>query len=97
MCHEHYSREIGYQLCRFLFNYSNWSHENKMKIKRTKFISLSSSVINRCLEYETDVERITTEFAGKVISLREINGLEPEELTEREIKKKLFSLLESRT
>ena len=94
MCHEHYSREIGYQLCRFLFNYSKWLPENKMKIKQTKFTSLSSSVIHRCLDYESEVERITTEFSGKVISLREINGLEPEELTEREIKKKLLSEIE---
>ena len=94
MCHEHYSREIGYQLCRFLFNYSKWSQNNIIKIKKTKFISLSYSVINTCLEYEADVERITKEFSGKSISLREINGLEPEELTEREMEKELFNEIE---
>jgi hypothetical protein len=94
MCHEHYSREIGYQLCRFLFNYSKWSHESIEKIKKTKFISLSPSVIIKCLEYEADVERITTDFSGKSISLREIDGFEPEELSERDMKQKALNEIE---
>jgi hypothetical protein len=87
MAHHHYSRDKLYQLCRFLFNYTNWAPENKAKIKRTKFYSLKKSVVDTCLDYEANVERMSSEFAGKTCSLREIQGLEPEEQTEREIKK----------
>lgn len=86
MAHQHYSRDKLYQLCRFLFNYTNWSHAGKDKIKPTKFYSLTKSVVDTCLEYEESVERMCTEFAGKKCSLREIQGLGPEEPSEREIK-----------
>ncbi len=87
MAHEHYSRDKLYQLCRFLFNYVSWTPESRSKIKRTKFYSLTKSVIDTCREYEESVERMSTEFAGKTCSLREIQGLEPEEPSEREVKK----------
>ena len=87
MDHHHYKDiDIPYQLCRFLFNYTNWSPESKSKIKTTKFYSLTKSVVDTCIGYERNVERISTEFVGKVCSLREIQGLEPEEPTVREIK-----------
>ena len=94
MCHDHHSREKLYQLCRFLFNYERWTPESIIKIKRTNFYSLTNSVIQTCLEYESDIERITSEFAGKSCSFREITGLEPEELTDCEIKKELFEKIE---
>jgi len=86
MAHQHYSRAKLYQLCRFLFNYTNWSIEGRSKIKETQFYSLTKSVVDTCLEYEENVERMSTEFAGRTCSLREIQGLGPEEPSEREIK-----------
>lgn len=86
MAHQHYSRDKLYQLCRFLFNYTSWSANGRSKIKTTQFYSLTKSVVDICLEYEESVERMCTEFAGKKCSLREIQGLEPEEPSEREIK-----------
>jgi hypothetical protein len=86
MAHQHYSKDKIYQLCRFLFNYNSWSEESKAKIKTTQFHSLTQSVINTCLEYEDHIEKMSTDFAGKTCSLREIQGLEPEEPSEREIK-----------
>lgn len=87
MAHDHYSRDKLYQLCRFLFNYITWSAESRAKIKRTKFYSMTKSVVDTCRAYEESVERMCTEFAGKTCSLREIQGLEPEEPSEREVKK----------
>jgi hypothetical protein len=87
MAHDHYSRDKLYQLCRFLFNYITWSAESRAKIKRTKFYSMTKSVVDTCRAYEESVERMCTEFAGKTCSLREIQGLEPEEPSERELKK----------
>jgi hypothetical protein len=86
MAHQHYSRDKLYQLCRFLFNYMSWSAIGKSKIKTTQFYSLTKSVVDTCLEYELSVERMCTEFAGKTCTLREIQGLDPEEPSEREIK-----------
>lgn len=87
MAHDHYSRDKLYQLCRFLFNYVSWSPEAKSRIKTTKFYSLTKSVVDTCLEYEESVERMCTDFAGKTCSLREIQGLDPEEPSARELKK----------
>lgn len=86
MAHQHYSRDKLYQLCRFLFNYTSWSLNGRSKIKKTKFYSLTKSVVDICLEYEKSVELMCTEFSGKTCSLREIQGHEPEEPSERELK-----------
>jgi hypothetical protein len=86
MAHQHYSRDKLYQLCRFLFNYTNWSENGKSKIKNTQFYSLTKSVVDTCLDYEAHVERMCTDFVGKTCSLREIQGFDPEEPSEREIK-----------
>lgn len=67
-------RDTLYQLCRFLFNYSNWSVEAINKIKKTKFHSLRESVASICKNYERHVEKISTEFSGRKCSLNEITG-----------------------
>lgn len=87
MAHQHYSQDKLYQLCRFLFNYMNWSPEAKSMIKTTQFYSLTKKVVDVCLKYQENVELMSTDFAGKTCSLREIQGLEPEEPSEREVKK----------
>lgn len=86
MAHHHYTRDKLYQLCRFLFKYDSWSPENKARIKDTQFYSLTKHVVDTCLEYETHIEHMCTEFAGRACSLREIQGLEPEEPTKLEMK-----------
>jgi hypothetical protein len=91
MAHEHYSRDKLYQLCRFLFNYMTWSVEGKSRIKTTKFYSLTKKVVDTCLDYEENVERMCSDFAGKTCSISEILGLEPEQKTEREIKKEALT------
>lgn len=87
MCHEHYSNDKLYQLCRFLFNYTSWSDENIARIKKTRFYSLSKTLIDICRNYEQSVERMASEGAGKTCSLHEIKGLAPVESTERELKR----------
>ena len=87
MAHQQFSADKLYQLCRFLFNYTNWSEENKGKIKKTKLYSLTKNVIDKCVKYEEEVEYMSSEFAGKTCSLREILGLEPEEPSVREQRK----------
>jgi len=86
MAHQHYNKDIVYQLCRFLCNYMQWSPENKRQIKKTKFYSLTKEVKEICLGYEEHVENISDNFAGKNVSLCEIKGLEPEKPTEKELK-----------
>ena len=84
--HHHFSSDKLYQLCRFLFNYTSWSDENKLKIKITKIHSLTSYVYETIAKYEDDVEKMSTEWVGKVCSLREIQGLEELPPSENEIK-----------
>jgi hypothetical protein len=87
MAHQHFGEDKLYQLCRFLFNFMTWSAAGKEKIKKTNFHSLTKSVVDTCLQYEEHVERLSTDFAGKSCTLREIDGLEPEEPTKREKKR----------
>lgn len=86
MDHQHFSDDKLYQLCRFLFNYSSWSSENKAKIKTTKFYSLTKSVVDICSQYEQYIEHLSSEFSGKVCSKNEVLGLEPEPPSESELK-----------
>ena len=87
MAHQQFSADKLYQLCRFLFNYTSWSEENKTKIKKTKLYSLTKHVIDICVKYEEDVDYMSSEFAGKTCSLREIQCLETEEPTASETRK----------
>jgi hypothetical protein len=86
MLHKHYTRDILYQLCRFLFNYEKWDETSVETIKTTKIHSISRHVIDSCLEYEQHVEHLCNDFMGKSCSLREVMGLEPLEPTEKEVK-----------
>lgn len=94
--HSHYDRSPDklYQLCRFLFNFTSWSEENRSKIKTTKIHSLSAVVYDIIAKYEDDVEKMSTEFVGKVCSIREIYGLEEIPPSEAEIKTTELSSVE---
>ena len=89
MAHQHLKSDDLYQLCRFLFTYLHWSAENKAKIKKTKFYSLTQEVVDICLDYEKHIERLAdSDFAGRTVSLPEIVGEMPtEEPSYREEKK----------
>ena len=91
MAHQQLRADKLYQLGRFLFNYTNWSEENIVKIKKTRIYSLTKHVIDTCIKYEEDVEHMSSEFAGKTCSLREIQGLEPEEPSVLEQKKQALA------
>ena len=95
MVHEHYSRDKLFQLCRCNFNYTSWTPENKVMIKKTKFYSLFQEVVDICIQYEKSVELMSTEFSGKTCSLREIQGLADEEPSERECKKAELNSIKS--
>ena len=80
MAHQHLKYDDLYQLCRFLFTYLHWSAENKAKIKKTKFYSLTQEVVDICLDYEKHIERLAdSDFAGKVCSYKDILGELPNE------------------
>ena len=93
MSHQHHTNTTLYQLCRFLFNYGKWSAESQAKIKKTQFYSLTSLVVSMCLDYEKFDDRIEN-FSGQRCSLRELEGSEPEEPTEREIRKRTFDMIQ---
>ena len=86
MAHGHFQKDILRQLCRMNFNYTNWSPENKLKIKKTKIYSLNKSVADTFLSYEENIEYIIRECVGSSCTLRELKGLPSEELTCTEIK-----------
>ena len=94
MAHQHFGEDKLYQLCRFLFNFMTWSAAGKERIKKTNFHSLTKSVVDTCLQYEQHVERLSTDFAGKSCTLREIDGLEPEEPTKREKKREALGSIQ---
>jgi hypothetical protein len=91
LAHQQFSADKLYQLCRFLFNYTNWSEENKIKIKKTKLYSMTKHVIDTCVKYEEEVEYMSSNFAGKTCSLREIQGKEPEEPSSTEKRKEALA------
>ena len=91
LSHSQFSIEKLYQLCRFLFNPKSWPDNKKLTIKKTKLYTLTPDILDICLRYEQHVQQISTEFAGLSKTIYEINGSQPTELTEREIKKKCLS------
>ena len=74
--HEHYMDrpDIQYQLCRFLFNYVTWDKESCERIKKTKLFVSTNDLIQNCLDYETQVDRIDTEMSGSLRYRAEIVG-----------------------
>jgi hypothetical protein len=80
-----------YQLCRFLFNYTSWSPEGRKRIKTTKLYCLTKEILEDCLGYEEHVELLSTDYAGKNVSLRKVLGLGEFETSDR--KKKEEDLL----
>lgn len=87
MAHPHLADDKLYQLCRFLFNYMNWSPEAKSRIKKTKFHSLTSAVYDVCLKYEEFIEQCNNDFAGRICTLSELDGFAPPPPTARELRK----------
>ena len=61
--------------------------QNKARIKKTKFHSLTREVYETCLQYEEFIEHCNG-FAGKKCTLKELDGHEPEPPSAREEKKK---------
>ena len=93
IAHQHFSSVRLYQQCRFMFNYSNWDPENIARINITKLWSLTKSVIDECINYEEDTDRMSREFSGKTCSMREIDGMEPEDPSERELKREALKAI----
>jgi hypothetical protein len=81
MSHEQYINQpdVLYQMCRFLFSYINWKDINIKKIKKTKIFTRYLNVIDKCIEYEEQVEYIEDYLSGSVRSQDEVSGdLKPE-------------------
>ena len=74
--HEHYMDrpDVQYQLCRFLFNYTSWSLEGQARIKKTKLFLSSRELLQNCLDYEKQVDKIDTEMSGSVLTRSEVVG-----------------------
>jgi hypothetical protein len=96
--HHHYKKEDLYQLCRFLFNYTSWAKkengETVKQIKITKFISLKRDVYDTCLDYESYIERLTSEFSGMRCALNDVRDIEAVEPTPSEIRKQDLKSIE---
>lgn len=74
--HEHYkaSPEILYQLCRFLFNYINWSDDEVKRMKPTRLYVTSQTIVDCCLDYEKQIDKITEEMTGSLRTKSEVQG-----------------------
>ena len=72
--HPHLDKNIMYQLCRFLFNYSAWSQESIATIKDTKFYSMNSISRDKCIAYEIMVNNCTANLAGDFCTRQEFTG-----------------------
>ena len=74
--HEHYMDrpEVQYQLCRFLFNYTSWSIEGQARIKKTKLFLSSRELLQNCLDYEKQVDKIDTEMSGSMLNRSQVVG-----------------------
>lgn len=74
--HEHYMDrpDIQYQLCRFLFNHTSWSPEGEKKIKRTKLFLSSRGLIQNCLDYEKQIDKIDTQMSGSILNRSQVIG-----------------------
>ena len=74
--HEHYMDrpDVQYQLCRFLFNYTSWSPESRLKKKKTKLYVSSHRLVQNCLDYEKQIDKIDKELSGSMRSRGEVVG-----------------------
>lgn len=63
--------DILYQLCRFMFRYSNWEDEYKKNIKETRIWCDNLDVIETCQNYEQDVIK-AEEMGGSLRSIDEV-------------------------
>lgn len=77
--HGHYnsSPDILYQLCRFLFNYTDsktWNADAVAKIKKTRIYVTSMSIIQHCLDYEKQIDKISQEMTGSMRTKGEVVG-----------------------
>jgi len=74
--HEHYMDrpDIQYQLCRFLFNYTSWDEEAQKKIKKTKLYVSTNELVQNCLSYERQIDKIDTEMSGSLRTRSEVVG-----------------------
>lgn len=74
--HEHYNGnpDILYQLCRFLFNYISWDESSHARIKSTRLFVTSQSIIDSCLEYEEQIDKITEEMTDSLRTKCEVQG-----------------------
>ena len=73
--HEHYIKEkpdVLYQLCRFNFNYISWIDTNA--IKKTQVFVTSQNLIDRCLTYESQIDKITDTMTDSLRTKYEVQG-----------------------
>ncbi len=74
--HEHYIKnpDILYQLCRFLFNYISWDESSRTKIKKTQIFVTSQNIIDQCLDYEIQIDKITESMTDSLRTKCEVQG-----------------------
>ena len=64
--HSHFPTDDLVQLCRFAFNYTNWSNENQSKIKKTNIYYYNQEVIKKCIEHYHHIERLKEKPSGLI-------------------------------
>ncbi len=74
--HEHYTGnpDILYQLCRFLFNHTSWNTSSRELIKKTRLYVTSKNIIEHCLDYEKQIDKITDEMTDSLRTKYEVQG-----------------------
>jgi hypothetical protein len=64
---------VLYQLCRYLFNYTNWDNDNIANIKKTVIYSELAIYHQSCIEYEKQIDTID-KMSGSLRTLDEVKG-----------------------
>ncbi len=96
--HNHFPSHVQYQLCRFLFNHTSWSEQERLTIKKTKvFIGKGcSGMLRNCLEYESQIDLIDSKMSGSLRGKDEVVGNVP--IKEKKIpREKKFDCIEKYT
>jgi hypothetical protein len=77
--HNHFPSDVQYQLCRFLFNHTSWTEEERQTIKKTKLFMGKgcSGMLENCLKYESQVDLIDSDMSGSLRGKDEVVGNVP--------------------
>ena len=83
--------DILYQMCRYVFNYTNW--DDISKIKKTKIYEMVPKCFNSNIDYEKQIDHINKTMSGSIRDINEIRGNIPAK-KKKILKETIYSLID---